>query len=142
METILVSACLLGLYCRYDGGSCRCEEVLSLRSRYHLIPVCPEVYGGLTTPRAPSERKNGGVFSNSGLDVTRQYQQGASEALRLARLFGCKKAVLKEHSPSCGRDGIYDGTFSGVLVPGSGVAAQLLMENGIEVLDETQACLL
>lgn len=137
--TILVSACLLGCPCRYDGAAKADPRVLALMERHTLIPVCPEQLGGLPTPRLPSERREGGVFDRGGKDVTVQYRQGAGEVLRLARLYGCTHAVLKERSPSCGSGQIYDGSFSHVLVPGSGVAAELLAQNGITVLGESQA---
>ena len=137
--TILVSACLLGCPCRYDGAAKADPRVLALMERHTLIPVCPEQLGGLPTPRLPSERREGGVFDRGGKDVTVQYRQGAGEVLRLARLYGCTHAVLKERSPSCGNGQIYDGSFSHVLVPGSGVAAELLAQNGITVLGESQA---
>lgn len=137
--TILVSACLLGCPCRYDGAAKADPRVLALMERHTLIPVCPEQLGGLPTPRLPSERREGGVFDRGGKDVTFQYRQGAEEVLRLARLYGCTHAVLKERSPSCGSGQIYDGSFSHVLVPGSGVAAELLAQNGITVLGESQA---
>lgn len=137
--TILVSACLLGCPCRYDGAAKADPRVLALMERHTLIPVCPEQLGGLPTPRLPSERREGGVFDRGGKDVTVQYRQGAEEVLRLARLYGCTHAVLKERSPSCGSGQIYDGSFSHVLVPGNGVAAELLAQNGITVLGESQA---
>lgn len=140
--TILVSACLLGCPCRYDGTAKADPRVLALMERHTLIPVCPEQLGGLPTPRLPSERREGGVFDRGGKDVTAQYRQGAEEVLRLARLYGCTHAVLKERSPSCGSGQIYDGIFSHVLVPGSGVAAELLAQNGITVLGESQADIL
>ncbi|MGM9654400.1 MAG: DUF523 domain-containing protein [Butyricicoccaceae bacterium] len=140
--TILVSACLLGCPCRYDGTAKADPRVLALMERHTLIPVCPEQLGGLPTPRLPSERREGGVFDRGGKDVTAQYRQGAEEVLRLARLYGCTHAVLKERSPSCGSGQIYDGSFSHVLVPSSGVAAELLSQNGITVLGESQADIL
>lgn len=140
--TILVSACLLGCPCRYDGTAKADPRVLALMERHTLIPVCPEQLGGLPTPRLPSERREGGVFDRGGKDVSVQYRQGAEEVLRLARLYGCTHAVLKERSPSCGSGQIYDGSFSHVLVPGSGVAAELLAQNGITVLGESQADIL
>ena len=115
MEPILISACLLGAACRYDGGSKPVLSVEALMGRYQLVPVCPEQLGGLPTPREPSERQGDLVVMKSGADVTAQYQRGAEQALHLARVFGCKKAVLKERSPSCGSGEIYDGTFSGKL---------------------------
>ena len=140
--TILVSARLLGCPCRYDGAAKADSRVLALMERHTLIPVCPEQLGGLPTPRLPSERREGGVFDRGGKNVTPQYRQGAEEVLRLARLYGCTHAVLKERSPSCGSGQIYDGSFSHVLVPGSGVAAELLAQNGITVLGESQADIL
>ena len=140
--TILVSACLLGCPCRYAGTAKADPRVLALMERHTLIPVCPEQLGGLPTPRLPSERREGGVFDRGGKNVTPQYRQGAEEVLRLARLYGCTHAVLKERSPSCGSGQIYDGSFSHVLVPGSGVAAELLAQNGITVLGESQADIL
>lgn len=135
---LLVSACLLGCACRYDGKSKPCPRVLALMERHTLIPVCPEQLGGLSTPRPPAERREGGVVTREGGDVTAQYRRGAEEALHLARLYGCTHAVLKERSPACGSGQIYDGSFSGRLTPGDGVAAALLRENGIVVLGESQ----
>lgn len=138
MENILISACLLGVCCRYDGESKPIMQTVALMERYHLIPVCPEQLGGLPTPREPSERQDGAVRTKSGADVTAQYLRGAEQALHLARLYGCRAAVLKERSPSCGSGEIYDGTFSGRLTPGDGVTAALLKENGIAVYGESE----
>lgn len=135
-ERILVSACLLGMPCRYDGKSVSCQAVLRQIGQAELVPVCPEILGGLPTPRTPAERRGDAVVTRDGRDVTAEYLRGAQEALRLARLFGCTRAILKSKSPSCGCGPIYDGSFSGRLIPGEGVAAQLLRENGIEVCDE------
>ena len=136
---IIVSACLLGLCCKYDGGSNRLpdDKLHKLCESYELIPVCPEAYGGLTTPRAPSERRDGGVFSSEGRDVTVQFKKGAEAALYLAETLGIRKALLKENSPSCGSGTIYDGSFSGKLIPGDGVTAELLKAHGIEVSGES-----
>lgn len=136
--TILVSACLLGCPCRYDGKSKPNDAVLSLMERHTLIPVCPEQMGGLATPRVPAERKDGGVFTEQGGDVTAQYLRGAEQALHLAQLYGCSCAVLKERSPSCGSREIYDGTFSRKLIAGDGVTAELLKANGIAVYGESE----
>ena len=138
MENILISACLLGVCCRYDGESKPIMQTVALMERYHLIPVCPEQLGGLPTPREPSERQDGAVRTESGADVTAQYRRGSEQALHLARLYGCRAAVLKERSPSCGSGEIYDGTFSGRLTPGDGVTAALLKENGIAVYGESE----
>lgn len=137
---ILISACLLGVSCRYDGASkpIEKEKIEKLKKKFELIPVCPESLGGLQCPRDPSERIGGKVMSCNGADVTAQYERGARETLYLARLFDCKIALLKERSPSCGRGRIYDGTFSGTLRDGSGVTAELLTENGIAVYGESE----
>ena len=113
-------------------------QTVALMERYHLIPVCPEQLGGLPTPREPSERQGDAVRAKSGADVTAQYRRGAEQALHLARLYGCRAAVLKERSPSCGSGEIYDGTFSGCLTPGDGGPAALLTENGIAVYGESE----
>ena len=136
--TILVSACLLGCPCRYDGKSKPNDAVLALMEQHTLIPICPEQMGGLATPRVPAERRGDGVFTETGGDVTAQYRRGAEEALRLAKLYGCTHAILKERSPSCGSGQIYDGSFSRTLLDGDGVTAQLLKENGITVLGESE----
>lgn len=137
-EAVLISECLLGLRCRYDGDSKQNALISALAEKYYLVPVCPEQLGGLPTPRDPSEIIGGRVVSCAGRDVTEQYSRGAAEALRLARLFGCKKAVLKERSPSCGFGKIYDGSFSGRLTDGNGVAAALLAANGFEIFGESR----
>ena len=137
MEPILISACLLGAACRYDGGSNPVLSVEALMGRCQLVPVCPEQLGGLPTPREPAERTEGGVVTKTGADVSAQFQRGAEQALHLARLYGCKAAVLKERSPSCGSGEVYDGTFSGRLTPGDGVTAALLKANGIAVYGES-----
>lgn len=138
MENLLISACLLGFECKYSGGSNKLsdEEIASLKKEYRLIPVCPEAAGGLPVPRDPSERLGDKVVSSKGKDVTAEFVKGAETALYLARRYGCKKALLKRNSPSCGGEYIYDGTFSGVLVPGEGVAAELLRAEGLEILGE------
>ena len=136
---ILVSACLLGTPCRYDGASRPCGELARLEVLGHrLIPVCPEVMGGLPTPRHPSERQGERVVMDTGADVTEPYSRGAEAALRLCRLLHCQAAILKERSPSCGCGTIYDGTFTGTLTAGDGVTAELLLQNGIPVLGESQ----
>lgn len=136
MEKILVSACLLGTPCRYDGKSKPCKAVALLEGKYHLVPVCPEELGGLPTPRLPSEIQGNRVIRCDGHDVTEEYKRGAEIALALAKEQGIKRAILKSKSPSCAKHQIYDGTYSGVLVLGQGVTAKLLIENGIRVLDE------
>ena len=138
MENILISACLLGLPCRYDGKEGTALDVEKLRERYNLIPVCPEIFGGLETPRSPSERVGKRVIMKSGRDVTENFSRGAHAALRLCEIFNCKAAILKERSPSCGSKGIYDGSFSGTLTDGLGVTAEYLLNNGIKVLGESE----
>ena len=142
MENILVSACLLGIGCRYDGKHKANPDVLALREKYNLIPVCPEIYGGLPTPRIPSERVDDKVMMKDGRDVTENYQRGAREALELCRIYGIKTAILKERSPSCGKGEIYDGSFTGALTARDGVTAELLIREGIRVLGESETHLL
>ncbi len=137
-EPLLISACLLGIPCRYDGKEKPFEHLQKLQERYTLIPVCPEQLGGLPTPRTPAERQNGAVITAEGADVTAEYTAGAESALRLARISGCRKALLKERSPSCGSKEIYDGTFSRNRIPGMGITAQLLTEKGLTVFGESQ----
>ncbi len=138
MEKILVSACLLGIGCRYDGAHKMDEAVTRLSEKYELVPFCPEIYGGLPTPRTPSERIGDRVVMRDGTDVTAQYEKGAREALSVCRLYGIKRAVLKSKSPSCGKGRIYDGTYTGTLTDRDGVTAELLISHGIEVLTETE----
>lgn len=135
---ILVSACLLGCSCRYDGKSKPCPGVLALRDKHTLIPVCPEQLGGLATPRPPAEIIEGKLINDLGHNVTQAYERGAQEALKLYETLGCHLAILKSRSPSCGCGQIYDGTFSGKLRKGDGVTAALLKKQGILVLTEEE----
>ena len=139
MEKILVSACLLGCNCKYDGGNNALppEIVEKLRENYEIYPVCPESDGGLPTPRNPSERRGERVINKAGEDVTAQYNKGAELALKTAEDNNCRMALLKERSPSCGSGEIYDGSFSHRLISGDGVTAELLKNNGIKVLGES-----
>ena len=132
---IIVSACLAGYRCRYDGKIVPDEEIVALLQSGGAIPVCPEMMGGLPCPRVPAERTEDGlrVVTREGKDVTEAFTSGAKEALRMAKLYGCEKAILKAKSPSCGCGQIYDGTFSGTLREGDGVTAELFKENGITV---------
>ena len=139
---VLVSACLLGLPCRYDGRAKPCPAVLALRTRHTLIPVCPEQLGGLPTPRPAAEWQGERIVNRESRDVTAEYLRGAEGAARLAGLCGCRWAVLKERSPACGCAGIYDGSFSGTLVPGRGSAARALQAAGVRVLGESMLSLL
>ncbi len=137
-EAILVSACLLGTPCRYDGNRKPNAAVRALGERYRLIPVCPEVMGGLPTPRLPSERVGDRVLRSDGVDVTAEYCRGAESVLNIALCEGCHIAILKERSPACGCGRIYDGSFSGILIPGNGVAADLLLKAGLWVAGESE----
>ena len=136
MKAILVSRCLLGDPCRYDGASRPCPAVEALRGRYDLIPICPERDGGLPVPRVPCERRGERVVSKDGRDLTAPYRLGAERALERAKESGANVAVLKSNSPSCGVGRIYDGTFSGNLTDGDGVTAELLKAAGIELYTE------
>ncbi len=133
---ILVSACLLGVRCRYDGESKACPAVLDLAKEHELVPVCPEQLGGLPTPRTPAEIQGERVVTRDGRDVTKEYQKGAEEAARLYQLLRCDCAILKARSPSCGCGQVYDGAFSGALTPGDGVTAQALKRLGVRVMTE------
>ena len=136
---ILVSACLLGLCCRYDGGSKPCPAAMALREKGHeLIPVCPEQLGGLPTPRTASERIGDRIMSVDGLDRTTPYRMGAEQAAKVFELLSCDCALLKARSPMCGKSQIYDGTFSGKLTEGHGVLAELLLKNGAKVYSENE----
>jgi len=133
---VLISACLLGVDCRYDGGGQAIEALSRLMTRYALIPICPEQMGGLPTPRTPSERRGNRVISRDGVDVTDAFSLGAAQVCRLARLYWARLAVLKARSPSCGCGTIYDGSFSGRTIPGDGVAAEALKAMGVTVFSE------
>ena len=135
-KPIVVSACLLGDRCRYDGASKPNAAVISLAERFTLIPVCPEQLGGLPTPRVSAERQGACVVNENGLDVSVEYARGAAAALAIAQENGCTCAVLKERSPSCGCGEIYDGSFSRRLIAGNGVTAELFLANGIAVYGE------
>ncbi len=134
---ILCSACLLGLRCRYNGESKPSSKVLALLQRHELVPVCPEQLGGLPTPRPPCERgADGRVRTKDGEDRTAAFERGAEEALTLLRLTGCRAAILKSKSPSCGKGLIYDGSFTGRLIEGSGVLAEKLLHENIRIYTE------
>ena len=135
---LLISACLLGIPCRYDGASKPHPLAKALAETHHLVPVCPEQLGGLATPRPPAERQGDRVTARTGADVTAAYRRGAEAALELCRLLDVQAAVLKERSPSCGHGEIYDGTFSGTRIPGDGVTAELLSAHGIPVYGESR----
>lgn len=132
----VVSACLAGQCCRYDGRSNLREEVRALVESGQAVPVCPEVLGGLPTPRTPSERRGDGVYSATGEDVTFAFASGAEAALYIAEEYGCSAAILKARSPSCGCGRIYDGTFTRTLVDGDGLFAALLRKKGFQLFTE------
>ena len=131
---MIVSACLAGLPCRYDGKARPCAEVMELVRAGKAIPLCPEQLGGLPTPRPPCELLDGRVVDAQGTDRTQEYRRGAEAVLTAARMYGATQALLQKRSPSCGSGWIYDGTFSKKLVQGDGITARLLLENGIQVI--------
>ncbi|MBR2616071.1 MAG: DUF523 domain-containing protein [Clostridia bacterium] len=138
MKRILVSACLLGEACRYDGASKPCEEVIALGRENVLVPVCPEVLGGLAIPRQPCEISSGKIRRCDGEDMTAEYERGAEKALEIAKKEQCSIAIFKEKSPSCGVNLIYDGSFQGTLITGEGITCALLRKNGISVYSENE----
>lgn len=136
----IISACLIGENCKYSGGNNKLPEqkLKKIQEKYELYPVCPEVLGGLPTPRVPSERVGDRVLAKDGRDVTAQFQKGAQAAYELAKSIGAELAVLKENSPSCGHGTVYDGTFSGTLISGDGVTAEKLKEIEIKIIGESE----
>jgi len=134
----LVSACLLGVKCRYDGKSKPHKGVMRLLKKGALVPVCPEEIGGLKIPRSPAERKGNRVISKSGKDVTENFKKGAEAVLKIAKKLGIKEAILKQKSASCGSGKIYDGNFKGKIIKGDGIATELLRKNGITVISEEE----
>ncbi len=137
---ILVSACLYGFCCRYDGKSNLLKDklFLSLKNSGRLVPVCAEELGGLGTPRIPSEIRDGKVISKEGRDVSEEFRLGAERALEIAKKNGVRVAILKDGSPSCGSKRIKDGSFGNVDISGTGILARLLIENGIPVFNENE----
>ncbi len=133
---ILVSACLLGDNCKYNGGNNQNDELIDFLKNYEVIKVCPEVMGGLSIPRLSSEIKNGRVINTDNIDVTEYFKIGAEKTLEIAKKNNIKYAILKSNSPSCGCGKIYDGTFSHTLIDGNGITADLLSKNGIIILNE------
>ena len=141
MKKILVSQCLYGGDpVRYDGKSKAETDIrfLKWKDEGRLVPVCPEVFGGLPIPRADAQRQGERVITRTGRDVTKEYLKGAEEAVRLAREYGVICALMKEKSPSCGSNRIYDGSFTGNLTDGQGLAVELLRNAGIKVFSEEQ----
>ena len=139
-EKVLISACLAGINCKFNGENNLLSSGIldEISKRYHLLFICPEVFGGLSTPREPAEMKGGLVVTKTAKDVSENFKFGAEICLKIAKLNGCKKAILKARSPSCGSGQIYDGSFSKKLIFGDGVAAKLLKENGILVFSEDE----
>lgn len=134
---ILVSACLLGENCKYSGGNNKNDKVIALGKKHKLIPICPECFAQLPIPRPPAEIIGDKVFNKLGEDITEQFTDGAEKALYVAEETGCRTAVLKERSPSCGFGEIYNGSFTGKTIRGNGITAQLLYDNGITIFGES-----
>ena len=132
---IAVSACLLGKNCKYNGGNNYSKKVSDYIKGHEAVPVCPEVLGGLSTPREPAEIVNGRVSHKDGTSVDKEFRQGAETALRIVKEQEIDLVILQARSPSCGVNTIYDGSFSGKIIPGQGVFAELLKKNGIKVID-------
>jgi uncharacterized protein YbbK (DUF523 family) len=140
LPVLLISSCLLGENVKYDGGNnaLLCAQLQTLRAHAVLIPVCPEVLGGLPVPRIPAENRGERVVNRDGEEVTAAFETGAEKALEAAAVHKAKAALLKERSPSCGVHEIYDGTFSKTTLPGSGTTSRILMKNGIRVFNENE----
>lgn len=134
MKKIMVSACLLGDNCKYNGGNNYNEKIGNYLEDKEYVKVCPECLGGLSTPRSPSERINDKVINKDGLDVTEEFSLGARKTLEIANKENIEVAILKSNSPSCGYGSIYDGTFSNTLKKGNGVTTDLLLEKDIKVI--------
>lgn len=137
-EKLLISACLLGIGCRYDGGRVKKVDIEKLKERYDLVPICPEIYGGLPTPRTPSERVGDKVIMKDGTDVTENFIRGMEHTCDIAAATDARKALLKARSPSCGKGEIYDGSFTGTLTKRNGYTVEHLLGKGIEVYTENE----
>ena len=133
---IFVSACLIGENCKYSGGNNRCDAVIAYLKGKEYLSVCPEVLGGLSTPRPPAEICGNKVINKAGADVTEAFQKGAEMTLAMAKAKQPSLCILKANSPSCGNQTVYDGTFSGKLVAGKGLTAKLLSDAGFKILNE------
>jgi uncharacterized protein YbbK (DUF523 family) len=133
---IIISACLCGEPCRYDGATHAVERFVHMARRGEALPVCPEVLGGLGVPREPCEILHGRVRTRSGKDCTEAFLLGAAKTLELGRQHGIRVAILKERSPSCGTSSIYDGSFSGTRTDGQGLTAALLRREGLTLFSE------
>lgn len=141
MENILVSSCLLGLNTKYNGSNNYNPLIEEIKKHYNIIPICPEVLGGLSTPRDPSEINGDKVISINGTDVSLEYHKGAEITLQKAIQYNCKIAILKDKSPSCGRVS-YDGTFTKKLIDRNGITYGLLKSHGIKVYTENEIYML
>ena len=136
MEKLIVSACLLGKNCKYNGKNNYVDKIELLKDKFEIIPICPEVFGGLGIPRFKSEINNDIVINEKGLDVTKYFILGANKALELAK--DSKYALLKDGSPSCGSSMIYDGTFTKTKINGMGITAKLFKDNSIIIFNENE----
>lgn len=138
MQNVLISSCLLGVDCKYNGSNNKLDEetINLLKEKYNLIPVCPEIMGGLPTPRNPVEIKDGKVFDYDGEEFTEEFEKGSDEVVKLAKLYNPTIAILKENSPSCGSNYIYDGTFNNKKIKGMGLAARKLSEEYVRLFNE------
>ncbi|WP_042276979.1 DUF523 domain-containing protein [[Clostridium] dakarense] len=145
---IAVSACLLGINCKYNGNNNENEKVVNYLKNKKFVLICPEQLGGLSTPRNPAEIINGDgynainneskIVDKNNRDVSSEFIKGANESLKIAKIYGCREAILKEGSPSCGCNFIYDGSFSGKKINGVGITTALFRKNGIKVISETE----
>lgn len=133
---IMVSACLMGENCKYNGGNNFSEKVLNYVKGHEVISVCPEVMGGLPTPRVPAEIVNDVVTTKDGQNVDKEFRLGAEKALQIAQENQVDLVILQSRSPSCGSKQIYDGSFSGKKINGQGIFAKMLTENDFQVMDE------
>ena len=138
MQNVLISACLLGVDCKYNGSNNKLDDKIihSLKEKYNLIPVCPEIMGGMPTPRNPVEISDGKVFDYDGEEFTKEFEKGSEEVVKLAKLYDATIAILKENSPSCGTNYIYDGTFNHQKIKGMGIAAHKLSKENIKLFSE------
>ena len=138
MQNVLISACLLGVDCKYNGSNNKLDDEIihSLKEKYNLIPVCPEIMGGMPTPRNPVEITDGKVFDNDGVEFTKEFEKGSEEVVKLAKLYDTTIAILKENSPSCGSNYIYDGTFNHQKIKGMGIVAHKLSKENIKLFSE------
>lgn len=137
---VMISACLIGINCRYDGKSSRNTRLMDLLKGFVVVPFCPEQLGGLSTPRPRAEIRGEKVVNEFGEDVTSYFLKGANEALKIAKKISPDIIILKSRSPSCGKGRIYDGSFHNKLVEGSGVTCSILTRNGFKVLSDEEFC--